>query len=237
MPCLVARIVPGHRLALVACCLLLVACGHRNGAAGSDGNPQATDSISLPKPAVVAGSVTGMPDRPGPGNVGLPAAVATASTVVAPAESNVDDAHPETDVTDSTTPAAESAPAIDAPDQADAVAVIRDYYASIDNNNYAHAWSLWSDGGHASGQTLQQFADGFANTAQVTLEAGAPGPMDAAAGSRFVQVPVTIEATARDGSVQHYVGTYVLRRSVVDGATSEQRAWRIASATMHVVTN
>jgi hypothetical protein len=56
--------------------------------------------------------------------------------------------------------------------------------------------------------------------------------MEAAAGSRFIQVPVTIEATTRDGGTQRYSGTYTLRRAMVDGATPEQRAWRIASASL-----
>ena len=49
-------------------------------------------------------------------------------------------------------------------------------------------------------------------------------------GSRYIEVPVSVEATSRDGKVRRFVGAYTLRRSVVDGATPEQRAWRIASA-------
>ncbi len=37
-------------------------------------------------------------------------------------------------------------------------------------------------------------------------------------------------ATTKDGHVQHFEGHYVLRRSVVDGASAEQRAWHIHSA-------
>ena len=59
--------------------------------------------------------------------------------------------------------------------------------------------------------------------------------MEGAAGSRFIQVPVTIEAQMRDGGTQRYTGTYTLRRAVVDGATPEQRAWRIASASLHAM--
>jgi hypothetical protein len=113
--------------------------------------------------------------------------------------------------------------------------VLREYYRAIDSLDYAHAWSLWSDGGHSSGQTIQQFADGFANMARVTVDTGAPGNIEAAAGSRYIQVPVTIQATTRDGGTQRYTGTYTLRRAVVDGASPEQRAWRIASAALHPV--
>jgi hypothetical protein len=54
--------------------------------------------------------------------------------------------------------------------------------------------------------------------------------MDAAAGSRYVRVPVTVTRTLRDGGTVRSNGMVTLRRSVVDGATPEQRAWRIASA-------
>ncbi len=46
-----------HRIALLLCCTLLVACGGDN--AGTAG---ATGEDGLPKPAAAGGSVTGMPD-------------------------------------------------------------------------------------------------------------------------------------------------------------------------------
>ena len=42
-------------------------------------------------------------------------------------------------------------------------------------------------------------------------------------------------ATQRDGSQLKFVGAYMLRRAVADGATPEQRAWRIASADLRQV--
>jgi hypothetical protein len=60
--------------------------------------------------------------------------------------------------------------------------------------------------------------------------------VEGAAGSRFVEVPVGVEATTRDGKVRRYVGAYTMQRSVVDGATPEQRAWRIASADLRELT-
>jgi hypothetical protein len=68
----------------------------------------------------------------------------------------------------------------------------------------------------------------------VTLDA--PARMEGAMGSRYIEVPVAVEATARDGSVRRYVGAYTLRRAVVDGATPEQRAWHIASADLRELT-
>ena len=62
------------------------------------------------------------------------------------------------------------------------------------------------------------------------MQTRSPGRIEGAAGSRYVTVPVTIQASHQDGSNHRYAGTYTLRRAVVDGASEEQRAWRIESA-------
>jgi hypothetical protein len=108
--------------------------------------------------------------------------------------------------------------------------VVRAYYRDINERRYEHAYRLWASDGEASGKSLDAFRDGFENTASVGVELGTPGPMGAAAGSRYVEIPVRITAVATDGGRQIFSGSYTLRRSVVDGATAEQRAWRIYSA-------
>jgi hypothetical protein len=113
--------------------------------------------------------------------------------------------------------------------------VIRRYYAAIDGRSYRDAWLLWSDSGASSRQTLAEFELGFAGTAGVSVEIGSPGRIDAAAGSRYVEVPVVVRAITTDGGDQRFEGSYTLRRAVVDGATAEQRAWRIYSATLRAV--
>jgi len=113
-----------------------------------------------------------------------------------------------------------------------AVAVVRDYYAAIDARDFARAHRLWRGDGEASGQTLAEFAAGFAETARVEVEVGEPGRVEPAAGSRYVEVPVTVRARTRDGATQRFAGRYTLRRSVVDGATDDERRWRIHSATL-----
>ena len=222
----------------------LAACSGKDNAAGGNGNT-ADNAASLPKPEVSGGSVTGMPDKPGPGQVGLPGA-----DTIPPDTSVASDGEPVAPLPgDGTSPGALEPPAPGAagtlpddlplppgePTPHDAVAVVRDYYASIDARDYAHAYVLWSDGGRSSGKTVQQFADGFADTASVSVQVDPPGRIDAAAGSRYIKVPVTITATQRDGSAKRYLGTYTLRRAVVDGATTEQRAWRITSADLSEV--
>lgn len=197
----------------------------------------------LPAPAGDTGSITGMPDKPGPGqiaSVGGEAPVAETAATESETGSEVDPSNPETGLlpggADSEAGEGADASSMSAePTPEDAVAVVRDYYESINSHSYARAYSLWSDNGRSSGQTPEQFAAGFAETAKVDVEIQPPGRVDAAAGSRYIEVPVSISATRNDGSVRKYVGAYVLRRAVVDGATDEQRAWRIGSADIREV--
>jgi hypothetical protein len=223
----------------------LVACNGNDSTGNTDTQTVADADAPLPKPEPTSGSVTGMPDKPGPRVVGAPSDPGLDATL--PSD-EPDIAGNETDLepgADGTVPVGVDAsadtdtPGVSSPGEEptpeDAVGVLRDYYAAIDAHNFAHAWGLWSDNGRSSGQTPQQFADGFANTAHVAVSTGAPGAVEAAAGSRYIQVPISIEAAQRDGSVRRYTGTYTLRRAVVDGATPGQRAWKLASATLHEV--
>ncbi|MBA3487878.1 MAG: hypothetical protein H0T88_11945 [Lysobacter sp.] len=123
----------------------------------------------------------------------------------------------------------------DEPGASEAAAVVVQYYAALDNGDFAQAFRLWSDGGAASGRSPQQFADSFSGTASRTVEILEPGRINAAAGSRYIEVPVAIQESRRDGSVLRQVGTYTLRRAVADGADAERRAWRISSADLREV--
>lgn len=220
---------------LAACfCVLLAACGKGDdGAASAQAGSES--EAPLPKPEAASGSVTGMPDRPGPGPVGQSVADAGADAdMTPPGDGDVvlpppDDELPAPPDDDDAQP---EVPSPGEPTAADAAAVVDTYYSAIAAGQYPRAYALWSGGGEASGQTAQQFAAGFADTASVSVDVGAPGRVDAAAGSRYVEIPVTVTATRRDGSVHRYAGAYTLRRAVVDGATAEQRAWRIASANL-----
>ncbi|MEO5565130.1 MAG: hypothetical protein ABIR05_00475 [Luteimonas sp.] len=187
---------------------------------------------SLPQPASDGGPVTAMPDAPGPGPIGTGVAGMGAGTLPPTVEGGV---APGPDPADGAGVAA--GPATAEPSANDAVAVLDGYYAAIAQGQYSRARGMWSGAGESSGQTLAQFAAGFASTVDIAFKPGTPGRVDAAAGSRFVEVPVAIQATHGDGSVHQYVGSYTLRRAVVDGASAEQRAWRIASADIREVRN
>jgi hypothetical protein len=108
--------------------------------------------------------------------------------------------------------------------------VVLAYYRAINERRYRDAYRLWESDGAASGKSVEAFRDGFGSTASVGVVLGAPGRIEGAAGSRYIEIPVRITAIASDGGRQAFIGRYTLRRSVVDGATPEQRTWRIYSA-------
>ncbi|MFC3550166.1 hypothetical protein ACFOLC_03975 [Lysobacter cavernae] len=219
----------------LAIATLLAACsGDKPSGAANDAGTGA-----LPAPEGARGGVTGMPDQPGPGQIGPPPAALPPQVALDDQGNPILPPDDGTAAATGDTPPAETqgdAPSVtDEPTPQDAVAVVREYYAAINRRDYARAYALWSDGGRASGQSPQQFAGGFVDTAGVSVEIMAPGAVDAGAGSRFIEVPVALTATQGDGSPRKYVGAYTLRRAVVDGASAEQRAWRIGTADIREV--
>lgn len=114
-----------------------------------------------------------------------------------------------------------------------AIAVVREYYAAIAARDYARAYALWADEGRASGQSFDEFRNGFAQTAAVTVDVGTAGRIEGAAGSRYITIPATVRATTTQGAAQCFRGAYTLRRSEVPGATAERQQWRIHSADMN----
>ncbi|QQA43112.1 hypothetical protein [Pelagovum pacificum] len=113
-------------------------------------------------------------------------------------------------------------------DQWQARATVEDYFAAINRGSYAAAYDFWEDGGAASGQTLDQFEAGYADTAEVRVFT-APGTLEGAAGSIYATVPLRIEAELNDGTRQRFGGDIVLRRSNVEGSESGG-IWKLHSA-------
>ncbi len=116
------------------------------------------------------------------------------------------------------------------PDSAQGAAnVVQTYYALIESGRTDQAWALWSDGGKASGGDARAFTARFAPYSEYHANIGAPGRIEAGAGQRYVTVPVQaygrIKAT---GKPFHQLGEVTLHRAgEIDGATPEQRQWRI----------
>jgi len=213
-------------LTAIAFALALAACGNKPQAAQQDAD-------TLPAPDAGNGSVTGMPGKPGPGAIGTPVpALPTSSSI---ADANATEATLPTEqaqgiAVGEPNPSAPPAGSAFEPAPGDEVKLVRDYYAAINAHDYGRAYRLWSENGAASNQSPQQFANGFADTTGVSVAIGTPGDEDAGAGQRYIEIPVTVTATHADGSQHRYVGSYVLHRTVVDGASADERAWRINSA-------
>lgn len=236
-------------LCLAVCwiALTLGACRQDSNGGGRRGQAGGNDS-DLPAPQASGGSVTGMPDAPGPGQGNAPVEgmlppqtpiAGDGSSGAAPIDAGSlpgDAAQAFPDVGESVPDEMPLPPSpTDEPSAQDAVGVVREYYSAINARQYARAYSLWSDGGRSSGQDPQQFADSLADTDGVSVQIDTPGRIDAAAGSRYIEVPVSVSTTRRDGSVQRFVGIFTLRRAVVDGASPEERMWQINSADIREV--
>lgn len=117
-----------------------------------------------------------------------------------------------------------------APDSAQGAAnVVQTYYALIGEGKYREARTLWGDKGAESGLSADAFAASFAKYSEYHANIGAPGRIDAGAGQRYVTVPVQAYARLKDGTAAYWIGSIVLHRADIDGATAEDKTWRIKS--------
>ncbi|RYY32903.1 MAG: hypothetical protein EOP59_18430 [Sphingomonadales bacterium] len=109
--------------------------------------------------------------------------------------------------------------------------VIQTYYAAIDRGNFRGAYRLWNGDGRASGKSFASFRQGFAATARTRVTTGTPRNGDAGMSQRWIDVPVDIRATLKNGKRQHFTGYYRLHR-IVEGVSANpaDSQWRIASA-------
>ena len=90
----------------------------------------------------------------------VPAAAPIAGPATTPAVA------PVTAAADATPPADEATPAA-------AEAVVRAYYAAINARDFAEAYAQWGDDGAASGQSLENFRNGYAGTRSIEATVGA----------------------------------------------------------------
>jgi hypothetical protein len=110
-----------------------------------------------------------------------------------------------------------------------AVEALRSYYDAISARDYERAYRQWGPSGPPN-QTLEEFARGFAETESVVLTTGTPSRVEGAAGSRYVEIPVTVTSRTKAGENQRFEGSYTMRRVVVDGAPAAERRWHIHRA-------
>jgi hypothetical protein len=112
-----------------------------------------------------------------------------------------------------------------------AAMVVRRYYDAVARRDYSSAHRIWS-----GGRSLAAFRRGYADTAWVKVTPLLPFSSDAGAGSVYATIPVMVNARLRDGTAQHFAGSYTLRRvNDVDGSTAAQRRWRIEGARLYAV--
>jgi hypothetical protein len=96
--------------------------------------------------------------------------------------------------------------------------VVQTYYALLESGRTAEAGRLRSDGRPPD---LSAYGEHHA-------QVGAPGAIEGAAGSLYVEVPVVIYGRLRTGAEVHEKGRAVLRRvNDVPGSTAAQRRWHI----------
>lgn len=155
--------------------------------------------------------------------------VATEAPAALPSQAPVP-IEPAAQATGNATNPVTETPAIDETAQ-DAADVVQRYYALIGVKKYAQAWALWENVGKASGMSAQAFAASFDKYSAYNAQIGAPGAIDAGAGQRYVTVPVQVYGRLKAGNRPFNMsGTVTLHRAVVDGATQEQKSWRIRDA-------
>ena len=120
-------------------------------------------------------------------------------------------------------PASLPEPVIDPKSAQGAGQVVQHYAALIEQHRLAEAERLWSQASDA-----RAFQLNLANYAEVHAEIGAPGGMEGAAGSAYVDVPVRFYGQTKGGESFSRPATATLRRvNDVPGSTEEQRRWHI----------
>jgi len=103
-----------------------------------------------------------------------------------------------------------------------ALALTRDYYALIEAKRFPEAALLVRNG------DARKLADKFGKYRALRVSAGPAGKMEGAAGSIYITVPATIEATNADGTATTIEEIVTLRRvNDVPGSTEAQRRWHI----------
>lgn len=123
------------------------------------------------------------------------------------------------------------------PDSAQGAAnVVQTYYALLEAGKYRSAFALRDMRGSDDADP-DSFAADFARFSEYHANIGAPGPVDAGAGQRYVTVPVQIYARLKQGAKPVYeIGSVTLHRTAdIDGATAAQRTWRIQAIALKAV--
>ncbi|WP_052433876.1 zinc ribbon domain-containing protein [Streptacidiphilus melanogenes] len=146
----------------------------------------------------------------GPADTGSPSATDQGSTDQGSADQgstdqSSTDGSSDSQTTDTPTPEPTTPPT----PSDDPAAVVQQYYADLNAQDFTSAWQLGGD--NIAGTSYAQWQSGFGDTqdiqVQATDDASNPGVVDA-----------VITSTQTDGSVQNYSGTYTVSGGVITAA-------------------
>lgn len=102
--------------------------------------------------------------------------------------------------------------------------VVQTYFALIEEKKYGQARALWGP----NAPDAAAFAKGFDAYSEYHAQVGAPGGMEGAAGSSYLDVPVQLYGRRSTGEAFRTRSTVTMRRvNDVPGATPEQLRWHI----------
>jgi len=88
------------------------------------------------------------------------------------------------------------------------VEVLSSLMNAINRKEYVRAFSYWQD----PPDSYDAFAAGYANTATITAQYG-PATPDAGAGQVYYSLPVALQSTLKDGTLQTFIACYTLHLS------------------------
>ncbi len=110
--------------------------------------------------------------------------------------------------------------------------LISAYYNAIQDGAYARAYGYWST--PPNGQTLEDFAAGFAEVDEIKVFVRLASLREAAAGTRYARVPVLLDVTQKTGNLQRFVGCFVTKRAhvPVGNETAPDPNWYIHDANL-----
>jgi hypothetical protein len=104
--------------------------------------------------------------------------------------------------------------------------IVEQYAALLEQRRFAEAHRLSGD----NQQSDTAFAATFDQFATIEASVGKPGDTEGAAGSIYVNVPLTLSGTLKGGGRYSVSGPVTLRRvNNVPGSTAEQRRWHISA--------
>jgi len=113
-----------------------------------------------------------------------------------------------------------------------AVELLASLFNAVNLKDYARAYAHWETPPDPS---LEQFAQGYADTAKVLLAVSPPTFIEGAAGSMYTSIPTLLLATHVDGSQHVFLGCYVARRLNPDLVTPPDKGWSLYSASVNPV--